>query len=274
MERLAERGFQFCVIDPEGDYAGLEGAVTVGDAKTPPSLRQVMELLEEPGRSVVVDLTGIELAERPRAFANLAPELSKLRSRTARPHWLLIDEAHHMLPAELGTAGVSLPRELAASIAVTVRPDQIALPALQAVHLALMVGTDAVAALRSFCERTGDSAPEFDATPLEVGEALLWDRQSATVQRVRTIRPHAQRLRHSRKYAEGELGEDKSFYFRGPQGSLNLRAQNLILFLQLAEGVDDGTWLYHLHAGDYSRWVRDAINDEELASRNRQYRSR
>ena len=93
----------------------------------------------------------------------------------------------------------------------------------------------------------------------------MWDRLSATVRRVRTIRPHAQRLRHSRKYAEGELGEDKSFYFRGPEGSLNLRARNLVLFLQLAEGVDDGTWLYHLHAGDYSRWVRDAINDDELA---------
>jgi hypothetical protein len=40
----------------------------------------------------------------------------------------------------------------------------------------------------------------------------------------------------------------------------------LVLFLQLAEGVDDGTWLHHLRAGDYSRWVRDAINDQELAA--------
>jgi hypothetical protein len=100
---------------------------------------------------------------------------------------------------------------------------------------------------------------------LERGEALFWDRRSAAVRRVRTIWPRAQRLRHSRKYAEGELGEDKSFYFRGPDGNLNLRAQNLILFLQLAEGVNDGTWLYHLRAGDYSRWIRDAINDQELA---------
>src|SRR4029077_16535881 len=103
LERLAEGGFQFCVIDPEGEYAGLEGAVTVGDAKTPPSLREVVELLEEAERSVVVDLTGIDLAERPLAFADLLPELSQLRARTARPHWLLIDEAHHLLPAELGT---------------------------------------------------------------------------------------------------------------------------------------------------------------------------
>jgi hypothetical protein len=69
-----------------------------------------------------------------------------------------------------------------------------------------------------------------------------------------------------RKYAEGELGEDKSFYFRGPENALNLRAQNLATFLQLAAGVDDRTWLHHLREGAYSRWFRDAIKDQELAT--------
>jgi hypothetical protein len=44
-----------------------------------------------------------------------------------------------------------------------------------------------------------------------------------------------------------------------------LRAQNLILFLQIAEGVDDATWLHHLHNGDYVRWFREAIKDDVLA---------
>jgi hypothetical protein len=35
--------------------------------------------------------------------------------------------------------------------------------------------------------------------------------------------------------------------------------------LQIAEGIDDRTWLYHLRAGDYSRWLRDKIKDGELA---------
>jgi hypothetical protein len=69
-----------------------------------------------------------------------------------------------------------------------------------------------------------------------------------------------------RKYATGELGEDKSFYFRGPTGQMNLRAQNLALFIQLAEGVDDETWMHHLRIQDYSRWFREAIKDEDLAS--------
>ena len=62
------------------------------------------------------------------------------------------------------------------------------------------------------------------------------------------------------------MGEDKSFYFRGPEGKLNLRAQNLLLFIQLAEGVDDDTWQYHLRQGDYARWFREVIKDDELAA--------
>jgi hypothetical protein len=44
-----------------------------------------------------------------------------------------------------------------------------------------------------------------------------------------------------------------------------LRVQNLSMFVQIADGVDDATWLHHLRAGDYSRWLRDAIKDRDLA---------
>ena len=62
----------------------------------------------------------------------------------------------------------------------------------------------------------------------------------------------------------GNLGPDRSFYFRGPEDKLNLRAQNLVAFLQLAEGVDDVTWQFHLERGDYAQWFREGIKDEEL----------
>jgi hypothetical protein len=76
----------------------------------------------------------------------------------------------------------------------------------------------------------------------------------------------AERRRHRRKYAEGELSPERSFYFRGPHSTLNLRAQNLILFMQIADGVDDDTWSHHLRQGDYSKWLRTAIKDDALAS--------
>jgi hypothetical protein len=75
-----------------------------------------------------------------------------------------------------------------------------------------------------------------------------------------------ERRRHTRKYLEGELPPDRSFYFKGPDGKLNLRAQNLALFMQIADGVDDATWLHHLRNGDYSRWLRTMIKDEPLAA--------
>lgn len=37
-------------------------------------------------------------------------------------------------------------------------------------------------------------------------------------------------------------------------------------FLQLAQGVDDATWMFHLSRGDYARWFRDSIKDDELAA--------
>jgi hypothetical protein len=72
-------------------------------------------------------------------------------------------------------------------------------------------------------------------------------------------------LRHKRKYARGDVGTDRSFFFRGRHGALNLRAENLARFIEIAHGVDDDSWLFHLGAGDYSRWFRDAIKDEPLA---------
>jgi hypothetical protein len=46
---------------------------------------------------------------------------------------------------------------------------------------------------------------------------------------------------------------------------LNLRAKNLLTFIQLADGVDSATWVFHLRRNDYSTWLRHSLSDEELA---------
>jgi len=43
--------------------------------------------------------------------------------------------------------------------------------------------------------------------------------------------------------------------------------------VQFAEGVDDETWNYHLRRGDYSRWFRKEIKDEELAAQSERVES-
>jgi HAD superfamily hydrolase (TIGR01484 family) len=266
LERLAESGFQFCVIDPEGDYAELEDAVVLGDARQQPRLPEVLDILRRPDSNVVVNMLDVDLPDRPSFFEGLLTRLSELRAQTGRPHWIVLDEAHHLAPASR-PVGVTLPRELHATILVTVHPDQLAAEVLATVETVAAVGDTPASTVRQFCAGLGIPPPPLPADDrIEAGEALLWQRSSDRgPARVLVVQPELQRRRHARKYSEGELGEDRSFYFRGPDGALSLRAQNLSLFLQIAAGVDDRTWLHHLGAGHYSAWIRDAIKDEDLA---------
>jgi hypothetical protein len=159
-----------------------------------------------------------------------------------------------------------VPRELGAVLLITVHPDHVAPTVLSSVDALVAVGDEPDVTLQSFCAALGQRAPVVEPAPLAAGEVLVWFRHAGgDLLRVRVAPPAMERQRHRRKYAQGELTPDESFYFRGPQGKLNLRAQNLAIFLQLAEGVDDGTWLHHLRSGDYSRWFRAAIKDEGLA---------
>ena len=264
LEQMRELTYQFCVIDPEGDYGDLRGAVTVGDAKQFPHKREIVDLLAKPDTNVVINLLAVDPPERPRFLAELMPELGKLRRTTGRPHWIIIDEVHHCLPAKWDPAPLSLPRELPAAITVTVHPDEVSSDLLALVSVVVGVGEGAQGAIEKFCDATGRGRPEAPKQPL--GEYVLVLNRDRDIELVTPRTPKEKQKRHVRKYSEGQLGEDKSFYFRGPERALNLRAQNLVSFLQLAAGVDDSTWLYHLHDGAYSRWFRDAIKDEELAS--------
>jgi hydroxymethylpyrimidine pyrophosphatase-like HAD family hydrolase len=271
LERLAEQGFQYCVIDPEGDYAAIdakpdEAAVVLGAARRAPTTEEVIGALSAPQRNVVVNLLGLALDERPRFCAMLLPRLVELRARFGRPHWIVIDEAHHVFPHDWQATDGAMPNALTGLAMVTVHPQHVAPTILAGVSLVLAVGRDPAETLRASAAALSLAAPAVDAVDLQSGEALAWaPRDGEGPVRVRVFPPRIEHKRHVRKYAEGELGPDKSFYFRGPDGRLNLRAQNLQLFLQVADGVDDDTWLHHLHQHDYSRWMRTALKDEDLA---------
>jgi hypothetical protein len=149
---------------------------------------------------------------------------------------------------------------------VTVHPDRLAPEVLKAVDLAVAVGHDPAKTLQSIASHQGLRMTAESDGDLKPGEAVLWRRAGdRPAVKLVTALPREERQRHRRKYAEGELPPDRSFYFRGPEGKLNLRAQNLIMFRQLADGVDDETWLHHLRQGDYSRWMETAIKDPSLA---------
>ena len=146
-----------------------------------------------------------------------------LRTRTGRPHWLVLDEAHHTLPGSGGPADSALPPQFGETLLITVHPEHVSPKTLATVDVVMAIGR---------------------AMQPEPGRA--------------------ERIRHRRKYAEGDL-RWHSFYFRGPHGRTNLKAQNLAMFSHLAQGIDEETWVFHLRRGDYSRWFRHSIRDAQLA---------
>jgi hypothetical protein len=164
-----------------------------------------------------------------------------------------------------------LPRELDRVVFLTVHPEEVTPPALDSVNTLIAVGNEPDDTIARFCRAVGDSSPaklppsSKNATP-EAGAVVVWQRRQKTAPFRVHVRPtRAEHRRHTRKYAEGELPPERCFYFRGAQGKLKLRVQNLILFNQIAEGIDDATWLHHLKNCDYSKWFRAGIKDDELA---------
>ncbi len=270
LERLAGQKYTFCLIDPEGDYDTFADAVALGTPTRPPSVDEVVQVLSKPHTSCIANIVGLPIADRPGFFASLAPRLQESRARTGRPHWIVVDEAHHLLPAEWQPGPLALPEKLSGMWQVTVHPDLIAPKALADVTTLIAVGKQPVDAYREYGRACRTSVRDMSEVQLEPGEALMWSLAADTGPRRLKIAPsHTERRRHTRKYAEGELPPERSFYFRGPQNKLKLRAHNLMLFLQMAEGVDPDTWMYHLRNGDYSEWMGQAIKDDELAERIR-----
>ena len=265
LETLMERHYQVCLIDPEGDYEAFPDTITVGDEKHPPAIDEVLQILRKPASPVIVNVMGIAVSDRPKFLPTLLPRLLESRMGVGRPHWIIVDEAHHMLPPEWAPASAGLAGELNNMILITVHPDHIAPAALKIVDTVLAVGPAPGKVLEAFAAATQVAVPSVRPDDLSPGQFLVWLPQSGDIRTVTMRFARAERKRHKRNYAYGELSEDRSFYFRGPQHKLNLRAQNLAMFLQFAEGLDDETWLYHLKLGDYSRWFREVIKDEALA---------
>jgi len=272
LERIAERGYSFVIVDPEGDYEAMEGAVTLGTTERAPGADEAMQLLEQQ-KNAVLNLVGLPLEERPAFFLALLSRIVALRTRTGQPHWLYIDEAHHLLPRTLQSIQPALPERVAGVALITVHPHLIAPRALAWLDVVVAVGDEPAATLSQFAAASGRRLDPFETIPAH-GQALLWiDEEGARPLLATPLQTRADHHRHNRKYAEGELPPDRSFYFRGPECRLNLRAHNLFAFLQMADGVDDPTWEHHLRRGDYSRWIAEGIKDDALADEARRIES-
>ncbi|PHK93187.1 phosphoglycolate phosphatase [Pseudoroseomonas rhizosphaerae] len=171
-ERMAERQLEFCVVDPEGDYLELENAVGIGSLAAPPNATEALRLISQAGVNVVVNTQALPIEQRQGLFDNLLHQAAHLRARTGRPHWLVLDEAHQLLPAGRHPLPALLDQDLGATILVTYMPDALAHSALATVRLVVAVGAEAAALIREVSGLLGREAPPCPAAG--PGEALCW----------------------------------------------------------------------------------------------------
>src|SRR5262249_37579161 len=150
--------YQYCVVDPEGDYADLDGAIVLGDPEHTPTVEEALKVLDKHD-NLVVGLVGVPLGERPPFFQTFLTRLLELRARTGRPHWLVVDEAHHLLPAAWEPTRATLPAELHSVLYITVDPATVAPAVLQTVGTVAAVGGEPGRTLRSFARAAGAVPP-------------------------------------------------------------------------------------------------------------------
>ncbi len=274
IEQLSERGAQACIIDPEGDYHGIEGSITLGSGERAPTIEEIVNLLEQPGQHCVVSVFSIEKKERPDYFNRLIRALSELRSRTGRPHWIIVDEAHYAAPIDWKPAEQWNPAELKAVMFITAFHDRLSRVILEGVDWIVSIAENPLEAIHAVCIPLQRSQPEIHAP--EDGEehrAIAWRVVENRMQWFQRLPTELDAQRHRHSLFEGEMDEEHQFVFRGANNQFNLRAANLKRFIELASGLDDETWTFHLERNDYSNWIEQAIKDYELAMEVRRIES-
>ena len=261
-ESLNKNNYQYCLIDPEGDYVELPDAIVIGNGKALPTIEEIAGMLKSPKQSVVISLLSVALADRPALFARLLASIVDLRKLYGHPHWLLVDEAHHLVPPGVDD---SLFADLNNFMLISYSPDKMCSDIVNKVGMVITLGDNAAYPIEQFCKVRKIDPPKNIPT-LQKGEACIYDLEAKNTKPfvIKVNEPQQMQQRHKRKYATGDMG-DNSFIFTGKAGKLKLKANNLVMFAHIAEGIDDATWKFHLHNGDYTNWFKDTVHDDELA---------
>lgn len=165
LEALSEAKYSFCVVDSDGGYETIRGAVALGTRERSPSIEEILKLFRSPDQSAVINLSGLPQAERKAFIDALLPQLQDLLGRTGRPHWLVIDS--EKAPPEGGAVAASL-------LQIASRPKQLSAHALGAVNLLLAAGHSPEQMIREFCEKAEIACPQVDPVDLKSGELLAW----------------------------------------------------------------------------------------------------
>jgi HAD superfamily hydrolase (TIGR01484 family) len=263
-ERMVQAHQGFCIIDPEGDYLTLEDAVTIGGLTAPPTTEESVHYLLQAQLNVVVNALALDPAARVQLFGELLPFIQNLRSASGRPYWLIVDEAHYMLPhcagwppGFLGDIG---------AIIVALDFDQVCPALLEGVDVLVTLGSTARELVEQFAKRMQRPSPGFPERSPGLENACLWNvHEGDEVFLLDQVQPHQKHHRHSGKYVAGDVGAWRSFHFP----ALGQSASNLTEFLSCSTRLEEPALREHINVGDFSNWFRNVIRDDVLANKTR-----
>ncbi|HET9580853.1 MAG TPA: HAD family hydrolase [Usitatibacter sp.] len=177
LNRLCRTGYQFCALDTRAAYVDFKPAVVFGSSSNAPAVAEVLTALGKPDVQTVVCLAAVGAAERPRFVEKLLLPLRELRETAGRPHWIIVDEAHELLPAS------ARPDDSPASgaentIYVAADPMALAPGVLATVEGIVACGEQAPAMIDAFAAAAAWKRPALPTATGRRDQALVWFRRS------------------------------------------------------------------------------------------------
>lgn len=264
LTQMVKTGYQACVMDPEGDFQLVEEAIVLGTREKLPTPEEVVQVIRQ-GKSCVVSLFSAKRSAQPEAFSHFHRALQAYRLQTGRPHFYIIDEAHYPISPSWPPIHELHLEDWRSVMYVTAFTEKMPTSVLKSINLFVAMAQDPAKYLAEFGKAIEMAPP---AIPPRPGDdwAFAWRPHPREAFWFHLPYAAGEHKRHRHQYYDGDMEPPDQFRFRGPEGKLNLAAGNLKLFVKLAEGIDDDTWLHHLRRGDYAEWFREKIQDSDLAA--------
>jgi hydroxymethylpyrimidine pyrophosphatase-like HAD family hydrolase len=270
-EQLIGLGYSLCVIDPEGEYGplgALRGVLQLDASRSVPPADRIGWLIEHRSGGVLVDLSPVDAQQRSSYVAQLLRRLQAERSATGLPHWILCDEAHEHFGHD-GPLARLLSSSFKGVCLVTYRPHDLDEASRRAIDyvVALPGGKDPEGgAPDPFAELERLYQLDLGGWSADAAEALLAQPRAAVPPQRFLIHPRqTTHVRHWHKYVGGRLPAERCFAFRTESGALRAVSANVAELHHVVRSCDAGVLRHHAGRHDLSRWLREAIQDEDLA---------
>jgi hypothetical protein len=271
-EQLIIQDYSLCVIDPEGDYSGLEalpGVLVLTAAERPPELADVARAIRHFDLSVVVDLSHIHLEEKLAYLKALLPMLASIRRETGLPHRIVVDEAHYFLREP--NVKQLLDLQLGAYTIVTYRPSDLhpdLSAAIDVVIVKRLTKLDELEALKAIVKNAHVELHDTAIVgTLATNEGAVARRDADGRLRRFSLLPRlTAHVRHREKYFDSEVDSGQEFVFTDNGQPIGSPARSLrqiagLIQAHAADSIGD-----HAGRGDFSRWISNVFQDYRLAS--------